>query len=431
MNADLDPTLLAELRDLHQSERAPAELERSVLERLLRSQSQAPFGARMRAWWSRAPFGWSVLGATLSMAALGAIYVGGQAPSMQPSRVLGPEPRFGSGCPLDDLLPGFAYEPTRMEPEAARAGLQLDTFTMPIPGCPPLVRRTLSYVPSWVVGGPVVLVLHDGGDSAEGVRALQAQGSFEALAERAGVIVVYANAAPRAGRFPNSGVWQTDPGANRAIDDFAYLARIVERLEARGLLHQPLGAGPDVYLVGYGSGAHLALEAAAQYPERYVGVAALLPDRLNRSRPPPRRADTRLARVFFLTLEDESRGKYSPGAPLDWAVLNEWQVALGLPAQPPVTPVDQGQAPVPAMDEASLVARRLVPAGTRVFDSWFPDKGVPGVRVMVVQSKAAIDVGPGGSPAPVDAAAVVWEFFERGVPGFDRDRPGYPGAARP
>jgi hypothetical protein len=54
------------------------------------------------------------------------------------------------------------------------------------------------------------------------------------------------------------------------------------------------------------------------------------------------------------------------------------------------------------------------------------------VRVVVVQSKAALDVGPGASPAPVDAATLAWEFFERAVPGFlDRARRGYPGAAGP
>src|SRR5688572_3385197 len=91
MNSELEPTLLAELRELHRSERAPAGLERSVLERLLPSRSRAPLGARARA--SRAPLGWSALGVTVGMAAVVAIYLGGGAPSMESSRVLGPEPR--------------------------------------------------------------------------------------------------------------------------------------------------------------------------------------------------------------------------------------------------------------------------------------------------------------------------------------------------
>jgi len=274
------------------------------------------------------------------------------------------------------------------------------------------------------------------------MRARHAQGSFEALAETQGLIVVYANAAPAAGRLPNSGVWHTDPGAQRAIDDFAYLARVVERLDERGLLYKPAaeelaslraGSGPDVYLVGYGSGAQLALEAAAQHPERYTGVAALLPHKVNRSHPQPRRADTRLSRLLFVALEDH-RGEYWPGAPLDMAVVDEWKGAVGLPDltmqlrskldMPGADPEPLLLPLRPALDEASLLARRLVPAGTRILDSSFPDRRGPAVRVLVVQNKAALDVGPGGRPAAVEAATLASEFFLGGIHG-------HPGAVRP
>jgi pimeloyl-ACP methyl ester carboxylesterase len=436
MNAELDPTLLAELRELHQSERAPAELERSVLARVLLShvRGKEPLGARLRAWWNRAPLGWAVLGATLSMAAGLALYLGGPALSVEPSRELRPEPRLeGAGevhrtvpCPLDDLPPGFAYVPTRMEPEAAAAGLQLDTFAMPIPGCPALLRRALFYVPPSLSAprGPVLLVLHDGGDSAEGVRVRQAQLSFEALAQREGFIVVYANAAPAASRLPNSGFWQTDPGANRAIDDFAYLPRVIARLEEHVLANsggdwalKSGAAGPDVYLVGYGSGAHLALEAAARNPERYAGVAALLPDKINAFRPPPRRVDTRLSRILFVTPQDERPWAYWPGVPLDVATIDEWALAVGLPRlafqqrlQPEPRSGDQ------AMSQALPALRQAVPGGTRLLDLGEPDQGGPAVRVLVVPSKDAIEVGPDRRPAPVDAATIAWEFL-RGAPG--------------
>ena len=119
-------------------------------------------------------------------------------------------------------------------------------------------------------------------------------------------------------------------------------------------------------------------------------------------------------------------------------MLDEWNVALfpvhlTMRAGPKLDRPGAEPAPLAApLDEASLLARRVVPTGTRVFDSWFPDKGAPGVRVVVVQSKAALDVGPGGSPAPVAAATLVWEFFQRAVPGFfERGGPGYQGAAGP
>ena len=115
MNPELDPTMLAELRELHQSERATAELERNVLARLLPSRGKAPLGGRVRAWRSRAPSGQTALAAALGMAAAGALYLGSQAFSVEPSHLPGPEPRLEAAgdtrkaaeCPLDGLPPEF------------------------------------------------------------------------------------------------------------------------------------------------------------------------------------------------------------------------------------------------------------------------------------------------------------------------------------
>jgi pimeloyl-ACP methyl ester carboxylesterase len=269
---------------------------------------------------------------------------------------------------------------------------------------------------------------------------LQAQASFEEQAEMDGFIVVYANAAPSEGRFPNSGFWQTDAGANRAIDDFAYLARVVERLGEHWRI-EPGGPGLDVYLVGYGSGGQLALEAAAQHPERYVGVAAILPDKVNRSRPPLRRADTRLSRLLFVTLQEhhpgtrgaiQGEGRYWPGAPLDAARLDEWKGTIGLSevtmrAQAKLDRPIQDQRPLRrvAVTGTALLPRRVVPAGTRMFTSSFPDQRGIAVCALVVPRKSAIDVGPDGRPAPLDVARVVRAFF------FEGGVPGNPGAAGP
>ena len=233
---------------------------------------------------------------------------------------------------------------------------------------------------------------------------------------------VYANAAPAGGRWPYSGFWQTDPsGANRSIDDFEYLARVVERLQERGLVEWGT-AGPEVYLVGYGSGAQLALEAAARHPERYAGVAALLPDKINTFRPPPRRADTRLSRILFVTLQDERPFAYWPGVPLDLATIDEWAAAVGLPRLAFQKGLEPELGSGAQVSQASL-ALHLMPAGTRLLDVGGPDHGRPAVRVLVVQRKDAIDVGPDKGPAPVDAATLAWEFLGSSA--------GKPGAAAP
>jgi pimeloyl-ACP methyl ester carboxylesterase len=446
MNADLDPSLLTELRELHQSERAPAELERSVLERVLpaRASGKEPFSARMRAWWNRAPLGWTVLGATLGAVAAVVLYLGAlrldeprldephpgePTLSSEPARVLGSEPRSkavsdarrDAHCPLDELPAELVYKAPRLEPPVRVDDLEIDNFEMSIPGCPALVRSAVNYVPSTLSlpsRAPVLLFLHNGGDSAEsGVWPLRRQASLEALAQREGFIVVYANAAPAASRFLKSGFWQTDPeGANRSIDDFAYLARVVEHLEERGLVEQSAG-GPDVYLVGYGSGARLALEAAARNPERYAGVAALLPDKINAFRPPPRRADTRLSRMLFVALQDERPWAYWPGVPLDIATLDEWSVAVGLPRlafqqglQPEPGRADREPALASTVSGASMTLGRVVPAGTRLLDVGEPDRAGPAVRVLVVPSRDMIEVGPDGT-VPLDAVTLSWEFL--------------------
>ena len=81
MNAELDPTLLAELRELHQSERAPAELERNILERILPSLARVSLGTRLRSWCSQAlsaepRLRWIVAAATVGVLAGGALYLG-------------------------------------------------------------------------------------------------------------------------------------------------------------------------------------------------------------------------------------------------------------------------------------------------------------------------------------------------------------------
>jgi len=397
----------------------------------------APFGARMRGWWNRAPLGWTVLGATLSVAAAGAIYLSAEAPSVEPTRALSPEPRIEAAsearrdahCPLDELPAELADEAPRIEPPVRVDDLELDTFAMSIPGCPALVRSAVNYVPSTLSlpsRAPLMLFLHNGGDSAEsGAWPLRSQASLEALAEREGFIVVYAHAAPAASRSLNSGFWQTDPeGADRSIDDFAYLARVVERMEERGLVERSAG-GPDVYLVGYGSGAGLALEAAARHPERYAGVAALLPDKINAFLAPPRRADTRLSRLLFVTLQDDRPWAYWPGVPLDTAVLDEWAVAVGLPRlafqqglqpEPELGNGDQSTLLAKAMSTASTALRQVVPAGTRLLDVGEPEQGGPAVRVLIVPSKDVLNAGRDGSPAPLDAPTLAWEFLRREVP---------------
>jgi len=302
---------------------------------------------------------------------------------------------------------GALYDPGFVEFGATRDGLELRTFEMLLPGCGALTRRYFLYRPSAVPatsGAPLLVVLHDSGDSAEGVRALQAQQSFETLAEREGVLVIYANGGPgpSTGRFPNSGGWQTDPGANRALDDEAYLARILTDLRERRVIE---GAN-EVYLVGYGGGGVMALEAAARHPERYSGVAALLPPRLSSLRPAPQQPGVRLSRVLFVTLASDRPDDDWPGKPLDFALLEDWALAVGLPLTDEGISERRDLRPSP----------RAIPLPGRKhdvqqFDFATPARRGAAVRILVVPRGDELSVGAGGSAAPLDAAVQAWEFL--------------------
>jgi len=324
----------------------------------------------------------------------------------QPARESGPAGpgrTAGEPCPLEQVPPGALHDPSFVEFNATGEGLDLATFEMQLPGCGALTRRYFLYRPRAVPTpsrAPVIVVLHDSGDSAEGVRALQSQRSFEELAERERLLVVYANAGPgpATSRFPNSGGWQTDPGANRALDDVAYLVRISTDLRERRVIE----GGNDVYLVGYGGGGVMALEAAARNPELYSGVAALLPPRLSSLQPAPRQPASRLSRVLFVTLASHRPEYYWPGKPLDEALVEDWALAVGLPRSN--QGVDGKLGVHPPTRSIRLPGRST---DVQQFDFVARTKDDAAVQVLVVPRGDELSVGSGGSAAPLDIATHV------------------------
>jgi pimeloyl-ACP methyl ester carboxylesterase len=416
--------LLAELRELHRNERATAALRKRILAGLPRSEPSRripPSVSRSARPWLIALMGASLIAFAswalprVQLAGPASVDTVGAEPRRAP-RVAPALPPSRRRCPLDEVPPGALYDPQFIETFGLPSGastIELGTFAMPVPGCGSLIRRYLCYLPRVVPrGAPVLIVLHDSGDSAEGVRTLQTQRTFEALADREGLIVVYANAGPgaRTGRFPNSGGWQTDRGANPALDDEAYLAGVIEQLELRGAITR---ANP-VFLIGYGGGGTLALETAAEHPDRYVGVAALLPSGVNRARPEEHLEGRRLSRVLFIVTATDRPSDYWPGKPADVAVLEEWAVAIGLPRFE-VQKREQGQPLVRRLDERVVPEPPALPQGSAHFDFGLPAIGSPRLRVLVVPPGNWLDVGPGGSPAPIDAAAQVWAFVRDAV----------------
>jgi len=244
-----------------------------------------------------------------------------------------PGPRCGLPCPLDAAPRSARIEPLFSTAPLTRE-LSLHTFEQATKSCGPLVRRYLSYVPNGLgsrCSAPVLLMLHGSGANAESARTFMTRNRFDALAARDGFIVVYGNAAPSARTdpnpgFPNTGTWRQGFLDDGQVDDVDYLERVLGDLETRGVVR---GDNP-VLLAGHSSGGGMALEAARRIPQRWRGLAAVMPYDGEQPKPVPDLSTTKLRRVLFVyTLRDPGMadGYHETLAPLP----AEWAAAMGVP----------------------------------------------------------------------------------------------------
>jgi predicted esterase len=183
-------------------------------------------------------------------------------------------------CPMQAVAPSARIDPL-FTTEPLSHELTLHTFEQPTKACGPITRRYLSYVPARLgprTSAPVLIMLHGKGANAESSRSYVTRTRFEALAERDGFIVVYANAAPGAHTrddpgIANSGAWRQDFMDDGQVDDVDYLMRVLADLAAHGVT----GGDNPLYLAGLSNGGGMVLSAARQIPERISGVAAWMP----------------------------------------------------------------------------------------------------------------------------------------------------------
>ena len=357
--------LLGALRQAHRGERAPLGLRRRVLSRL-ESEARGPSWRWVALLRQRGPM-------TLLLASAGVLLAAlvmqsstrGLRPAEEAPVAFGPEPAppDSSGivpggrerretsealrarpCPLAEVPKGATIAPSETDFDSRRVGVAVRLLEIRTPRCGSLTRRYLEYVPPSVEGkvNPAIWILiHAAGESAETMRALPTRWYFDALAEREGFIVVYANAAPGLEmdpNVPNSGSWQTSERASPYVDDELYLERVVADVRAR---RADFGAESPVYLVGRVEGADMALSAASFRPDLYSGVAAFIP--LKFVEPPRSMRRLRLTRALFVFL-GESAGTGGAGAR---AVAQDWAAALGAPpeTQPSRSRLEAGSPP--------------------------------------------------------------------------------------
>jgi poly(3-hydroxybutyrate) depolymerase len=296
-------------------------------------------------------------------------------------------------------LPTSSWDPREIDLGATVTGLEGEVFTTET-SCGSLTRRYLVRAPAGdAASAPVLIVLHDAGQSAEQAQIIT-RWWFDDLAQRERAVLVYANGSQTVLRgqnaWLNAGVWQTDEGAHPAVDDSEYLRGIVDHLQEKTGLAQ----SGEVFLAGYGSGAVMALAAALRHPERYVGVAAFLPTRPLRSEdlvgsPRPELGGGRLSSVFVAL----------PAAGTDAsAIAVHWARALGSEAGAIRVTRERG---IQRIDSslASGVALRILRLSPEVDPFPVPGGGDP---LTSTASRAG--------PFFLDGPGAAWDFFHWPIP---------------
>jgi poly(3-hydroxybutyrate) depolymerase len=175
-------------------------------------------------------------------------------------------------------------------------------------------------------------MLHGSGANAELTRSYLARNRFDALAERDGFIVVYANAAPGVHTSPdprilNSGAWRQGYFDDGQVDDVDYLERVLTDLTVRGIID----GNNAMFLTGISNGGGMVLEGARRLANRVIGVAALMPYDGEHPKPVPDLTHTKLKRVLIAYTPNDPGllpGYHETLAPLP----AQWATALGLPA---------------------------------------------------------------------------------------------------
>jgi poly(3-hydroxybutyrate) depolymerase len=434
--------LLDELRRSHRAEPAPAELRQRLLER---AEPQAfsgggwnggrSFAARAGSLARGVPLARRPL--ALALAALLALGValhsassgwfGGDAGTESPPELaVGPEPRGSAPLRIEPAVSSAPGEPPAREPvrlldgklaapcplaslprgavrrpqHSGLPGFTAHTFEQTLPSCGPITRRYLELVPPGLARrtrAPVVILLHDAGEAAETVHAQKSRLNFEDIAQRNEIVLIYANAAPGLAtsiHIGDSGAWQTDRRTHGEIDDEDYLRRIAEDLGTRDVID----ANSDIFLVGYGDGAAMALDAAVRSPGLYAGVAAFAPSNLASVEPARPRAGARLSRVMMvIDIPSRAAGEaWYLGVP---ALARRWADALGLEQKVSLSVSNFGDP------------KR--PTGTvQQFDVSLPATGSSGVRIYLIDGKV--------THAP--SALHAWNYLT-GIDGADANAP--------
>jgi poly(3-hydroxybutyrate) depolymerase len=333
----------------------------------------------------------------------------------------------GPICPLDELPDEVSYDPKTTPFEGGMAGFDLRTFAQPTPHCGDLTRRYLVHVPEGLATGgthPAVILLPGTGSDAESFEGFMTGDRFRELSDRDGFAVVVANAAPGASTlpdWPNGGRFSTLPGEQPEVDDLEYLRLLIDDLIARNEITEE----SPLFLVGHSIGGGMALRAVRERPERYRGLAALMPFE-GTPVPVPQEASFTATRMFLAySLEDpdlpENYSQELSKLPALWAralgISQEEQNAatsILLPDQVIEGEDYQGSAPAALRTQNSRATRIEIgtdPSGAQVRVLSF-DRAGHFLPMEDPFEDESIVSKYGFRNQDIDMSDEVWEFFK-------------------
>lgn len=256
---------------------------------------------------------------------------------------------------------------------------------------------------------PLVIALHGSGGDGERFRRLT-NGAFERLADKHGFVIAYPDAL--GGHWRDCRARAPYQAALEGVDDVAFLRAVAKR--GAGIA----GGRPSaVFVVGYSNGGHLVFRLAAEAPDAYDGFAAV---------------------GAHLPVEDEF-GCAEPRAPVSMFLvsgtedpINPWGGGdVRLPSGAALGRVHSADATAAFFrqlagigDDAPVIHRHMdrdLSDGTTVEARRWTNGGHEVVSLVVQRGGHVLPLPAGGFPEDmvgrtnrdVDAARLIWEFFER------------------
>jgi poly(3-hydroxybutyrate) depolymerase len=335
----------------------------------------------------------------------------------------------GPICPIEQLPAGITYDPGSTPLLGGAPGLSLFTFNQQTENCGPMVRRYLARIPETVAqpsSEPVVILLPGASSDAESMHDFMTNGRFAELADRDQFILVYGNAAPGPATVPerpNGGMFylKSDTTTTPELDDKKYLELIINDLIDRGIV---TGNNP-VFLAGHSNGGALALEAWLATPERYAGIAAIMPYVGNVTNPPEIPDEASVKGIFVAYTHDD------PGLPeghhnLIESLIQNWASALSIqpddPTQIQTTPLEDRVVEGKENTDSGATVRRTRDSHCKQIDYGNPDQPI---HLRVLELDHAGHFWPTPNPyedesitaeyglrnQDIDMSTEIWNFF--------------------